>query len=343
MNKMTSSQTNPESGKASVKVALPARVAAIDIGSVTCRMLLADVDETGLHELYRGYAITNLGEDVDATGYLKQEAMERVVAQLERFQEVIETYYDHSCDIATVLTIAVATSASRDASNADEFRSMLAKIGIEPRIISGENEAYLSFLGASSEFVGEDIVMIDIGGGSTEVAFGKAGESLNVASSTNPFMSHSFNVGCRRMTEKFFISDPPSSAELESARSWIFEHMQSYFSAAHDRGFSIKRVVAVAGTATSVVSIEKKMRIYDSLKVHKTVVSQEILIKIFDHLRKITLEERKQVIGLDPDRASVIVAGLLILIVVLELSAQQCFTASEADILQGIVLDATRK
>ncbi len=318
----------------------PRRIVALDIGSVTCRMLIADVDEAGLHELYRGYAITNLGEDVDATGFLKPEAMQRVVAQIERFQEVIRTYEEpDSSGDREVTTVTIATSASRDAKNADEFRTMLAAIGIEPTIISGDREAYLSFLGASHEFKEEDLAVIDIGGGSTEVVFGRT-EALPDAASVELLLSHSFNVGCRRVTEKFFTSDPPSDSELEQARRWILENMEAYFLEARERGFAIERVVAVAGTATTVVSIEKKMLVYDSSEVHRTVVGKGELIRVFDRLRRITLEERKQVVGLDPDRASVIVAGLLILIAVLDMSDQSSFTASESDILQGIVLDA---
>ena len=167
------------------------RYAAIDIGTVTCRMLVVDVGESGLHELTREYAITNLGEGVDATVELKPEAMERVVRAIDGFLAVRDSL--STPDHPVVRTVAVATSAARDARNAAEFAARLRERGIELSVIPGSREAALSFSGASIDFSGERLMVVDVGGGSTEVVMGMWG--------VEPVCAHSFNVGCRRVTE----------------------------------------------------------------------------------------------------------------------------------------------
>lgn len=349
------------------------RFAAIDIGTVTCRMLVADVDEKGICELDREYAITNLGEGVDATGVLKPQAMERVASAIDGYLHVLETF--RTSEHSRIRVITVATSAARDAKNAEGFADLLAQRGVRLSVIPGAREAALSFLGASSDFAGESIVVVDIGGGSTEVVAGRAGQ--------NPQRSHSFNIGCRRVTERFFSADPPTSEEMACARAWIRKEMEPFFlslragckndgaadgvasggagsanlrgktnaagaadgktsAAGDDVGSCVApgRLVAVAGTATSVVSIHEHMETYDSARVHKTVVSRKALDAVCGRLSALPLAERKQVVGLDPGRAPVIVAGLIILQEICDLAGANAFTVSESDILHGIILDA---
>lgn len=308
------------------------RYAAIDIGTVTCRLLLADAGDSGLTELRREVAITNLGEGVDATGVLKPEAMERVAVQMKRFLSIIDAY--KTPDHPTVDIIALATSASRDAKNANEFVAMLAELGIRLAVIPGEREASLSFLGASSDFIGENLLVVDIGGGSTEIIAGEGG--------CEPIFKHSFDIGCRRVTEKFLASDPPTAEELAVAKAWIERSMEPKFAELKATGFDVRRMVAVAGTATSVVSIHEHMKVYDSARVHKTVVDAATLEEVYARLRSVDLEERKRIVGLDPGRASVIVAGMPILETVMKLAGKDEFTVSETDILQGIIIDAAR-
>ncbi len=309
------------------------RYAAIDIGTVTCRMLVADVDATGhLHELDREYTITNLGEGVDATGVLKPEAMQRVADAVARFRKVLARFEEPGVPIHVV---TIATSAARDAANADEFERLLAEQGITFAVIPGEREAALSFAGASCDFAGEQLLVLDIGGGSTEIVAGRAG--------CEPERAHSFNIGCRRVTEKFFVADPPTDDELAAARSWIKEGMRSYFDELQASGFVLERLVAVAGTATTVVSIRERMRTYDTTRVHKAQVSRAQLDAVYDQLRRVGLSEREKIVGLDPGRAPVIVAGMIILQAVLDLADVDSFTVSESDILHGIILDAAGK
>lgn len=304
------------------------RYAAIDIGTVTCRMLVVDADESGLHELAREYAITNLGEGVDATGELKPEAIDRVVRAIDGFLAVRDSL--STPDHPVVRTVAVATSAARDARNAAEFAARLRERGIEFSVIPGSREAALSFSGASIDFSGERLMVVDVGGGSTEVVMGTGG--------AEPLCARSFNVGCRRVTEKFLASDPPAPEELVRARAWIREQMASWFADQAKEAASLERVVAVAGTATTVVSIRERMETYDSSRVHKARVSRQDLLKVYERLAALPLSARKKVVGLDPKRAPVMVAGLLILLEVLDFAGIDAFTVSETDILHGITL-----
>ena len=304
------------------------RYAAIDIGTVTCRMLVVDVGESGLHELTREYVITNLGEGVDATGELKPEAIDRVVRAIDGFLAVRDSL--STPDHPVIRTVAVATSAARDARNAADFAARLRERGIELSVIPGAREAALSFSGASIDFSGERLMVVDVGGGSTEVVMGMGG--------VEPVCAHSFNVGCRRVTEKFLASDPPAPEELARARAWIREQMASWFADQAKEAADLERVVAVAGTATTVVSIRDRMEAYDSSRVHKARVSRQDLLEVYERLAALPLSERKQVVGLDPKRAPVMVAGLLILLEVLDFAGVDAFTVSETDILQGITL-----
>ena len=304
------------------------RYAAIDIGTVTCRMLVVDVGESGLHELTREYAITNLGEGVDATGELKPEAMERVVRAIDGFLAVRDSL--STSDHPVVRTVAVATSAARDARNAADFAARLRERGIELSVIPGAREAALSFSGASIDFSGERLMVVDVGGGSTEVVMGMGG--------VEPVCAHSFNGGCRRVTEKFLASDPPAPEELARARAWIREQMASWFADQAKEAASLERVVAVAGTATTVVSIRERMETYDSSRVHKARVSRQELLEVYERLAALPLSARKKVVGLDPKRAPVMFAGLLILLEVLDFAGIDAFTVSETDILHGITL-----
>lgn len=311
----------PNVSKGSARGAVrPGRYAAIDIGTVTCRMLVADIDEEGLlRELDREYAITNLGEGVDASGVLKPEAMSRVLDVVARYQEVLS---DFERSGRPVRVTAVATSAARDARNAGEFERLLAERGIELSVIPGAREAALSFAGASCDFLGERLLVVDIGGGSTEVVAGRAGG--------DPVRARSFDIGCRRVTEKFLASDPPSDRELECARQWTREGMRPFFEELRASGFFLDRLVAV----------RERMRVYDTARVHKALVTRTDLDAVSERLQSVALSERERIVGLDPGRAPVIVAGMVILQTVLDLAGVDSFTVSESDILHGIVLDA---
>lgn len=309
------------------------RYGALDIGTVTCRLLVADVEDGRIIDVDKEYAITDLGVGVDATGRLSEAAIERVLACVDRYLEVLARYDTPEHPVRRL--IAMATSASRDAANGPEFAARLAERGVTLAVIPGSREAQLTFLGASSDFPGENLLVVDIGGGSTEVVAGRFGE--------DPIASHSFNIGCRRVTERFFRDDPPTPDQMDAARQWIRETMAPYFEGLATAGFAIDRVVAVAGTATSVVSIREAMEVYDSSRVHKAVVAAGELAAIEERLAAEPLEERKTTVGLDPKRAGVIVAGFVILEEVLALAGADAYTASESDILHGMIFEAARE
>ena len=309
------------------------RYGALDIGTVTCRLLVADVEDGRIIDVDKEYAITDLGVGVDATGRLSEAAIERVLACVDRYLEVLARYDAPEHPVRRL--IAMATSASRDAANGPEFAARLAERGVTLAVIPGSREAQLTFLGASSDFPGENLLVVDIGGGSTEVVAGSFG--------TDPVASRSFDIGCRRVTERFFHDDPPTPGQMDAARQWIREAMAPYFEGLATAGFAIDRVVAVAGTATSVVSIREAMETYDSSRVHKAVVTADELRTIEERLAAEPLEERKVTVGLDPKRAGVIVAGLVILEEVLALAGADAYTASESDILHGMIFEAARE
>lgn len=309
------------------------RYGALDIGTVTCRLLVADVEDGRIIDVDKEYAITDLGVGVDATGRLSEAAIERVLACVDRYLEVLARYDTPEHPVRRL--IAMATSASRDAANGPEFAARLAERGVTLAVIPGSREAQLTFLGASSDFPGENLLVVDIGGGSTEVVAGRFGE--------DPIASHSFNIGCRRVTERFFRDDPPTAGQMDAARQWIRETMAPYFDGLATAGFAIDRVVAVAGTATSVVSIREAMEVYDSSRVHKAVVAAGELAAIEERLAAEPLEERRVTVGLDPKRAGVIVAGFVILEEVLALAGADAYTASESDILHGMIFEAARE
>ena len=256
-----------------------------------------------------------------------------MLACVDRYLEVLARYDTPEHPVRRL--IAMATSASRDAANGPEFAARLAERGVTLAVIPGSREAQLTFLGASSDFPGENLLVVDIGGGSTEVVAGRFGE--------DPIASHSFNIGCRRVTERFFRDDPPTAGQMDAARQWIRETMAPYFEGLATAGFAIDRVVAVAGTATSVVSIREAMEVYDSSRVHKAVVAAGELAAIEERLAAEPLEERKATVGLDPKRAGVIVAGFVILEEVLALAGADAYTASESDILHGMIFEAARE
>lgn len=314
------------------------RVAAIDIGTVTSRLFVADVDASGLTTVARRSVITNLGEGVDATGMLSREAIERTVATVAEYRREIE-----SCaqDVPVDRIVALATSASRDAQNASEFVERLHEVGVDLTVIPGEREAYLSFLGASSDFRDESLLFVDIGGGSTELAFGRACAGVDpLVPEVELRASHSFDIGCRRMTERFLHGDPPSEEEIEAARAWAKDVLSGFFN--DGSVCSCDRLVAVAGTPTSVVAVRDALVPYDSSKVHGACVTRKEFDEVASRMCSLPLEERMQVPGIQPKRAGVFPAGAIILGAVMDLAGVDRFTASESDILKGIVLDAAR-
>jgi exopolyphosphatase/guanosine-5'-triphosphate,3'-diphosphate pyrophosphatase len=306
------------------------RLAAIDIGTVTTRLLVADVSSSGIAEVERSTDITHLGEGLTRSRRLSPAAMDRVA-------DVVGRYALRIRDLGVQRVVAVATSASRDAENGMEFSALLAGRGIVPEIIRGDREAELAFAGVASDFVAEEgLLVADLGGGSTELILGdvKQVDGRKVTALTT---ARSIDVGSKRVTEMFLCSDPPTTRELADAREWTVQQLRPFFDGLRARPRSL---VAVAGTATTLSAIQMGLTRYDPARVHMSSLSGSDLADLTERLASMRLEDRKRVPGLDPGRAPVIVAGALILETVLALAGLDSAFVGEHDILYGILLDA---
>ncbi len=301
------------------------RFAAIDIGTVTARLLVADVGPGGVVDVACRSVITHLGEGWTETGVLSDAAIERVAT-------VVADFVTEARGLGATDIFGVATSASRDASNGEEFLARLADAGLQPEIITGSREAQLSFLGATYDLGGEDTLVVDTGGGSTELILGSRlrDGSIDIAS------ARSIDVGSRRVTELFLHSDPPSLHELEEATTHITAELRPFFEGLRTRP---REMIAVAGVATSCVAIDMALEHYDPERVHGSCLGGHALADIREMLASLPLDRRREVVGLEPARAGVIVAGALILETALALAGRDSTLVSEHDILYGMVLD----
>jgi exopolyphosphatase / guanosine-5'-triphosphate,3'-diphosphate pyrophosphatase len=299
--------------------------AVVDIGTNSTRLLLAEVDDGQVGEiLERRSEITRLGAGVDADGRLSEEAMQRVYSVLDDYGKLIER---HGADRA----VAVLTSAVRDATNGQEFaQAVRERWGLEPHVLSGEEEARLTFLGATSERDPSDrtpTLVIDIGGGSTEFVIG-AGREMTFHVSNQ--------AGVVRQTERHLHSDPPTADEQEA----LAQDARSILSAGVPEKWrrDVQHAIAVAGTATSMASIAQSLEPYDPDKVEGYVLSDSKCREILERLAALTVAERRKVPGLHPDRAPTIVAGAIILLETLALFGLDAVEVSEHDILRGAAL-----
>ena len=305
------------------------RVAVVDQGTNTTRLLVADVGDGTVTELERRTTITKLGQGVDATGRLADEAMDRVREALGGYREVIDR-----CGAERV--VGVATSAMRDADNGPAFRDELNEsFGIDARTISGDEEARLTFLGVTAarpagEEQGGPVVVIDIGGGSTEYVAGEPGNP--------PSFNASTQMGSVRHTERFLHSDPPEHEELERLAADIRQTIEA--SVPSDVRGATTLAIAVAGTATTLAAIDQGLDPYDSEKVHGYRVGLAAAERIRAMLATLPLDERRGVTGLHPERAPTIVAGVTILVESIRAFALDEVGVSESDILHGAALVA---
>jgi exopolyphosphatase/guanosine-5'-triphosphate,3'-diphosphate pyrophosphatase len=307
----------------------PLRLAAIDLGTVTSRLLVADVDSSAVREVERSTDITHLGHDLQTTGRLDEAAIRRVT-------DVVSRYVSRISSLGVERTVAVATSAARDAANSDLLLARLADAGVVVNVISGDREARLSFAGAVQGRSGADILVVDCGGGSTELVLGEAGGD---GSAFGISAMRSVDVGSRRMTELHLHGDPPHNEEVRAARKWAASALRPFFDGMDRRPQSL---IAVAGTATSLAAIDAGLEVYDATVVHGYELTGARLADLVEMLAALPLAKRREVVGLHPERAGVIVAGALILETTLALAGLDRFVVSEHDILYGILWDTYR-
>jgi exopolyphosphatase / guanosine-5'-triphosphate,3'-diphosphate pyrophosphatase len=304
------------------------RRAAIDIGTVTARLLVADTDGFRLEEVLRRTIVTHLGEGLHATGMLSEAAMERVTTAVAGFvRDIAET--------GATEVEAVATSASRDAGNGRELMDALERVGVRPRVISGSTEARLSFLGATYGVDAHDVLVADLGGGSTELISGSAHEG-DRCRDVEMDAVRSFDVGSRRVLDRFLHHDPPTTDEMSEASAWVAGEMRPFFEGLAARPCDL---VTLAGTGTTLAAIRQHLEVYDPAKVHGSTLTGGDVAEMRDELAALTVEERRGVVGMDPERADVIVAGALILETIMALAGVDTTTVSEHDILYGLVLE----
>jgi exopolyphosphatase/guanosine-5'-triphosphate,3'-diphosphate pyrophosphatase len=304
------------------------RIAVVDLGSNSTRLLVADVEDNRLAEIERHTNVTRLAEGVDATGRLAEAAMERVLGALATYREAID---EHGAE----RIVAVATSAVRDSANGDEFRSrMRERFGIDARTISGDEEARLTFLGATAARPpAERTVVIDIGGGSTELVVGTAGGA--------PEFHVSTQAGSVRQTERHLPSDPVPESEIRALRDEVRGIVESAAPAEVRRG--VRSGIAVAGTATSLAAVDQRLDPYDPDRVHGYRLTLDAAERILGELAALRVDDRREVPGLHPDRAPTIVAGAGILTEAMRAFGLDAVEVSEADILHGAALAEAEK
>ncbi|HEU4675304.1 MAG TPA: Ppx/GppA phosphatase family protein [Motilibacteraceae bacterium] len=302
-----------------------ARVAAVDCGTNSIRLLVADVDPAAgtLADLDRRMTIVRLGQGVDRTGRLAPEALERTFAACRDYAKVVQ-------ELGAERIRFVATSASRDAENRDEFVAGVREIlGVDPEVVTGEEEANLSFTGATRELAGGDgsetpYLVVDIGGGSSEFVLG----------STDVEAARSVDVGCVRMTERHLHSDPPSETEISAARKDI--------DAAVDRAAEVvpleraRTLVGLAGSVTTVAAMALDLPEYDSERIHRSRISADQVHDVAARLLAMTREQRAALPFMHPGRVDVIGAGALVLATIVERTGAPEVVVSEHDILDGI-------
>ena len=303
------------------------RVAIVDIGTNSTRLLIADVDARSgiVDELDRRSTVTRLGLGVDTTGRLSDEGMARVFAALAEYAAAIEA-------LGAGRRIAVLTSATRDAENGAAFTARVREdYGLDARTIAGEEEARLSFLGATSRRDPADprtIVVLDIGGGSTEFIIGR-GHEVQFHVSTQ--------VGVVRHTERHLHGDPPTAEELQD----LAADARGAFAAAIPAELrGVDAMIAVAGTATSMASIEQALEPYDPSRVDGYVITLDGCTAIGARLAAVTEAERRETPGLHPDRAPSILAGTILITEAMKTFGLSAAEVSEHDILHGVALDA---
>ncbi|GIG65845.1 Ppx/GppA phosphatase family protein [Phytomonospora endophytica] len=298
------------------------RVAGIDCGTNSIRLLVADIEGDSLTDVVRRMEIVRLGEGVDRTGRLSD-------AALERTRKALTDYAAQIAGLGAERVRMVATSASRDAANADEFTAMVTGIlGVAPEVITGEEEAALSFGGAVRGLpadVEAPFLVADIGGGSTELVRGS--RSVDAA--------RSVDVGCVRMTERHLHDDPPTMAEIEAATADIGAAIDTAL-ATVDPDHGARTLVGLAGSVTTVTALVLGLEDYDSTRIHHARISYADVVRVTEELLAETRAERLAHGVMHPGRADVIGAGALILRVLMERCGAEEVIASEHDILDGI-------
>ena len=327
-------------------------LAAIDIGTVTARLALAQVEDGRVIRMAKYTEIVNLGEGVDTTKRLLPEAIHRCVG-------CVSSYVDHARKEGAEAVVCTLTSAARDAENAPDLGMGLASLGLEPMIIPGEIEGALTFLGVSHDFENHRILVADSGGGSTELVVGTlagqlaaqgAGQQLGGQQLEGQQFGgqqldinfvESVDLGCRRLTERFNLSsDHPSTEDIDGAHKMAAQMMSEAIGRAQQQCAAPELLVGVGGTATSLIAVRDHLDPYDPAKVHLNHISLDEVLQIEGLLASKTLKEREDITGLQAKRAPVMLAGTILLAELMKNSGFKHLAVSESDLLFGLVITA---
>ncbi|HEX5761662.1 MAG TPA: Ppx/GppA phosphatase family protein [Solirubrobacterales bacterium] len=300
------------------------RVAVIDVGSNSTRLLVADVADGAVSKVERQSRVTRLGRGVDLTGQLSAEAIEATCEAIGDYTELCERF-----DVGATTTIA--TSAVRDASNGDAFVAELReRFALTARVLDGAEEARLTYLGATHERPPtQPTLVIDIGGGSTELIVGHDG---------GIDFEHSMQVGVVRHTERHISGDPPTAAELEELAADVRGSIEA--AVPPEQANRVAAGIAVAGTPTSLAAVELELEPYDPERVHGQVLSLESIQRLLCLFASRPLHERREIVGLHPDRAPTIISGVVILVEAMRAFKLARIRVAEHDILYGAALQA---
>jgi exopolyphosphatase/guanosine-5'-triphosphate,3'-diphosphate pyrophosphatase len=292
------------------------RVSAIDIGTNSVRQLICDVEDGNLVKLRKDVKITRLGEGLIKTGKLSSNAVQRTIATIEEFVSMAEKE-------GVDAIYAFATSAMREAKNKELFLDNFSKFDITLDILDSDTESLFGYIGAVKGTKLDRALVIDIGGGSTELAY-KGFE----------FIKESFDIGAVKLTEEFVKNDPPSLEEYNDMRLYVIDTLINSIGKYSEIG----GLVGIGGTITSLAAVSQQLEVYSEEKVHGYVLEKEEIKRILDKFMSMPLEERKKVAGLQPERADIIIAGTAILLTLLEMFNKREIIVSEWDNLEGAAL-----
>ncbi|MCW5800212.1 MAG: Ppx/GppA family phosphatase [Nitrospira sp.] len=309
---------------AGASTASPRIFAGIDIGTLTCRLEIAEVTPAGqVRKLQSDRRILRLGQGVDRDRMLRADAMARVVATLKEWRQTIDTYQVEA-------TAVVATSAVRDAGNRQQFLDLIAhETGLEVEIISGEEEARRTTLGIRSGLPAgvTDMLAVDIGGGSTECILDRPGQ---------PLIVRSIDIGVVRLSERVLHSDPPTGEELRQAHDWIRTETEA---AVADMPLPARLTfVGTAGTITALAAMDQQLPVYDAAKIHNYVLKLDAIKRLEAQLLGRSKQQREGLPGLERGREDVIVAGAIILSTMMETLGMTKVLVSDLGLREGVLL-----
>lgn len=302
------------------------KLAAIDLGTVSSRLLCVTMRDGVVVDSVKRTVITDLGQGVDASGLFAPEAIGRVVGACSGFVREARAY-------GARLVCTTLTSAARDVSNGGELLGKLRDLGLIPQVIPGEIEARLTFYGVAHDFPGERISVADSGGGSTELVVGSCAPAATEGG-LDLECTRSLNIGCRRVTERFFSGMPPVDGEIEHAVAWMRPLFDEYWTGLAERP---ARLIAVGGTVTTLVAMIRGLVEYDSRFVHLRDLALGQVDAAIDRMRVMDVAGIASLPGIQPKRAPVILAGAVIMRELMAAGGYERLTVSENSLLAGVI------